>query len=544
MKKIGSPGGDIWRENLMRRCILFPFVVIVAAYCTCSGGVLPAQDSITIERLDGSTNQQRKWPVLKHYDQQHLARIALPLGGIGTGTVSLGGRGDLRDWEIMNRPAKAFFPESTRTIGPFFALYVKPAGTKAVTRALEGPLDLSEYEGASGSPAKNHGLPRFRSCSFSAAYPFGQVILSDPDVPVAVRIKAFNPLVPADSAASGIPMAALRYELTNHTSKPVEISICGSVQNFIGMDGWETKRVWGGYSKPVGAKGNRNTFRDRAPIRGIFMDSQGVDANSPAWGTMALTTLSAEGVSYRTSWKPKGWGSSTLDFWDDFSSDGALANPEPTKQDMPMASLAVKSTLAPNATGTVTFLITWHFPNRYGWSPSIVGNYYTTQYTDAWNVVEKVGPRLETLEADTIRFVDSLCRTNLPEVVKEAALFNISTLRSQTCFRTADGYFFGWEGCHDREGCCHGSCAHVWNYEQATAFLFGELACSMREVEFGRATDDKGLVSFRVNLPIENAQGFAKAAADGQLGCIMKMYRDWQLSGDDEMLKTLWPNVR
>lgn len=43
------------------------------------------------------------WPVLKHYDQNHLLNIALPLGGIGTGTVSLGGRGELRDWEIMNK---------------------------------------------------------------------------------------------------------------------------------------------------------------------------------------------------------------------------------------------------------------------------------------------------------------------------------------------------------------------------------------------------------------------------------------------------------
>ena len=42
------------------------------------------------------------WPVLKHYDAQHLYQIALPLGGIGTGTVSLGGRGELRDWEIMS----------------------------------------------------------------------------------------------------------------------------------------------------------------------------------------------------------------------------------------------------------------------------------------------------------------------------------------------------------------------------------------------------------------------------------------------------------
>jgi hypothetical protein len=34
------------------------------------------------------------WPTLKRYDHDHLLRIGLPLGGIGTGTVSLGGRGD------------------------------------------------------------------------------------------------------------------------------------------------------------------------------------------------------------------------------------------------------------------------------------------------------------------------------------------------------------------------------------------------------------------------------------------------------------------
>jgi len=39
-----------------------------------------------------------EWPVLTSYTGAHLRRVALPLGGIGTGTVSLGGRGDLRDW--------------------------------------------------------------------------------------------------------------------------------------------------------------------------------------------------------------------------------------------------------------------------------------------------------------------------------------------------------------------------------------------------------------------------------------------------------------
>jgi uncharacterized protein (DUF608 family) len=66
----------------------------------------------------------------------------------------------------------------------------------------------------------------------------------------------------------------------------------------------------------------------------------------------------------------------------------------------------------------------------------------------------------------------------------------------------------------------------------------------MREVEFAHATDDQGLMSFRVHLPLERAQEFGRAAADGQMGCLLKLYRDWQLSGDDKWLRTLWPKAR
>ena len=66
------------------------------------------------------------WPVLKQYDREHLYQVALPLGGIGTGTVSLGGRGELRDWEIMNVPGKKYSTVTTGNNAPFFAIYAKP----------------------------------------------------------------------------------------------------------------------------------------------------------------------------------------------------------------------------------------------------------------------------------------------------------------------------------------------------------------------------------------------------------------------------------
>ena len=498
------------------------------------------------------------WPVLTTYDANHLARIALPLGGIGTGTVSLGGRGDLHDWEIVNRPAKTFTPDSPGlAMGPCFLIHAKQAGKAPVTKVLEGPLELADYEGPMGASVPGHGLPRFRNCQFAAAYPFGQVLLSDPSMPLDVRLEAFNPLVPADADASGIPVAVLRYVLLNRSSKPVKASVCGSLPNFIGMDGSAGQ-----------AKGNVNEYREAYKLRGLFMSTAGTPAGAEQFGTMALTTTTAGPTSHWTNVPDDcmGWHGGLLEFWQDFSDDGKLDAAAPAPSDRPHGLLTVSVTVPPKASKDVTFLLTWHFPNRQTWSPveaenccdggdcepnsdaesdpNWVGNYYTTHYADAWDVAAKFAPQLAKLETQTAQFVGAVVDSDLPAEVREAALYNLSTLRSQTVFRTPDGRLFGFEGCHNKAGCCNGSCTHVWNYEQATAFLFGDLARTMRDVEFACATKDNGQMSFRVALPIERAQESPYAAADGQMGCIMKMYRDWQLAGDDDFLKRLWPHVR
>ncbi|MBU4199002.1 MAG: hypothetical protein KKG09_07235 [Verrucomicrobia bacterium] len=495
---------------------------------------------------------REEWPVLISYDQNHLMRIAMPLGGIGTGTVSLGGRGDLRDWEIANRPAKGWIPGGHGIRGAFFAIYAKPAGSPAATRALMGPVETADYEGESGSGVTNHGLPRFSKCTFEAAYPLGQVHLSDPAMPVAVTLQAFNPLVPADADASGIPAAILRYVVTNRTYKTVMASICGTIPNFIGADGTHNM-----------SEGNVNAYRKGAGVRGLWMSSSVKDQTTPAWGTMALTTTAQCKITHRTAWLSARFGTSSLDFWDDFSGDGKLEPwPSAPGQQFPVGSLAVEIKLPPKATKEVTFLMTWHFPNRYNWFPRTkenccgegrtcmepadwIGNYYCRQFADAWAVAEKVAADLPRLEADTVKFVQAFCSTNLPAEVKDAALANLSTLRTQTCFRTPDGRLFGWEGCGDKCGCCQGSCTHVWNYENTVAFLFGGLSMSMRDVEFAYATRENGHMSCRVMLPLKDrAQESFHAAADGQMGCIVKMYRDWQLSGDTVTLQRLWPFVK
>ena len=493
--------------------------------------------------------QPAEWPVLTSYDSAHLQRVALPLGGIGTGTVSLGGRGELRDWEIMNVPGKGYSTLTDGNDAPFFAIYTKTQSGASATKMLAGPLYPQEYLHCEGRPVNHHGLPRFRNVSFDAAYPFGQVNLSDESMPVKVKIKGFNPLVPGDSDASGMPIAVLSYEVANVGSEPVEVAVCGSIRNFVGKDGRTSTSDWKGDYIPVGAGGNYNEYREDAStgIKGLYFGTRSQEVNHPAWGNMTLSTDSDKTVSYRTYSVDNSWANSMLNFWDDFSDDGLISNPVADYRHTvggdkdPMGSLAVKSVIEPGKTQTFNFYLTWNFPNRvaWAWDDTVVGNYYSNMYPDSWESAGKIVPRLPEYEARTLAFVNALLSSSYPASVKEAALYNLNVLRSQTVFRIKDGHMMGWEGVMDRFGSCMGSCTHVWNYETATAFLFPDLARTMRDIEFRYALHEDGAMAFRTELPLDVDQN-RSTAADGQLGCIMKLYREWQLSGDNEFLAGYW----
>lgn len=470
-------------------------------------------------------------PFPRTHSGPRLRMIAFPLGGIGAGSISLGGRGQLRDWEIFNHANKGRSPSYA-----FPSIWAQRGDGKPVARILESEI-LPPYEGASGLGSANvPGLPRFDSARFTGEFPMARIEFGSRAVPVKVALEAFTPFAPLDADDSGLPVAVLRYQVSNPAAVPARVAIAWSIDN------------------PVGATGRSNEFRSSDRLQGLLMRNPFLGASDPMAGSFAVSALAGSDakVTYLRGWRGgTRWRVGPLLFWDDFSSDGELG-PEAAVRDT-VGSLSVQRTIPAGKSADFTFLLSWHFPNRTcqgsGWSApkgdetTVIGNYYSTRFADAWAAAEYTASHLPDLENRTRQFVTSVRRSTLPAAVKEAAMANLSTLVSTTSFRTSDGVFHGFEGVNDSSGCCFGNCTHVWNYETATAWLFPSLSKSLRESAFGFSTDERGFQGFRKLLP-DGKERYATAAADGQMGQIIHLYLDWRLSGDTAWLRSHWPAAK
>ena len=474
------------------------------------------------------------------FQGRRLSTIAFPLGGVCAGSISLGGRGQLRDWEIFNRPDKGVNPEYA-----FPAIRAEVAGGKAVTRVLEARIG-PPFEGSSGLGSRNApGLSRLQGATFTSEFPFARIAFRDPKFPVKVELTAFSPFIPHEPDASGMPGAVLRYRVTNPNPKPATVSIAWAIENPV--------KPRDGNSPLKGSKdARRNELRDGADLRGVVMDNPGMEAKHPANGTFALAAAAGDAhVSRLRGWRAAKWWVGPMLYWDDFSADGEIG-PE-VEPHGTVGALCLKREIAAGASADFTFVLAWHFPNRTPawcqWSSGsgreheVIGNWYATKFPDAWAVAEHLASNLAHLEKQTRTFADLLKESTLPAAVKDAAAANLTTLVSQTSFRTADGEFHGFEGCNDHSGCCEGNCTHVWNYETATQFLFPQFARSLRKAAYGYSMDERGCINFRQHLP-EGSGRSGYAAADGQMGQIVKTCLDWRLSGDNEWLRAVWPRAR
>lgn len=474
------------------------------------------------------------------------SEAAFLLGGIGTGNVSIGARGELKDWEIFNRPGKG-----NRMPYTFFAIWAEKEGADPVVKVLESQIQPPHSKSHGYDSSEVAGLPRLQSSKMRGEYPFVWVDFYDDELPVNVSLEAFTPFIPLNADDSGIPGAIIRYKVKNTSDSPVKVSIMGSLANAAGHGGYNEFRSF--ISNPKAF----NEYRNKDGIKGLFYTSAEKE-HSLKYGNMALMTQN-DSVTYKTNWLDGGWWDGIHDLWDDFCEDGLLeaeSKFEGTGNrlnyfQLKVGSLGIYQVIEAKQEKIFEFILTWYFPNRVkNWDEdscccsngecATVRNYYATLFKDAWHVGKYMLENLERLEKQTRDFHRALFGSTLPPYVIDALASNITVCRSTTCFRLEDGTFLGWEGCFDQKGCCEGSCTHVWNYAQTVAFLFPELEQSMRKVEFNLETDEDGKMAFRTRRVFGKESWDFLPATDGQMGTIIRLYREWKISGDDELIKAVW----
>ncbi len=287
------------------------------------------------------------------------------------------------------------------------------------------------------------------------------------------------------------------------------------------------------------------------------------DAPHHQGGFAAFVEEDEENVVVDHCWFRGGWFDPMTLAWKNIE-DGVLRDTSPQEGTCPGGSLYVPFTLEAGQEKTVRLMLAWHVPRtdlRTGNDPDGAPppedcggtcctrrQFHVPWYAGKFGSIEEVAKywhdHYEKLHEETSVFSETFYDTTLPDEVVEAVAANLTILKSPTVRRQCDGRLWCWEGCSDTRGCCSGSCTHVWNYAQAIPHLFPTLERSLRETEFNESQDEEGHQTFRSALPVRPVQHDFHAASDGQLGGVMKMYRDWRISGDTDWLKRLWPMVK
>ena len=479
----------------------------------------------------------------KVYKQKKTDKIAYPLGGFGAGMFCLSGEGMYRAFSLRNEP------NLTKNPNIFASVTLKRKDGENISRVLEGQVGYSkvfgyaspgpDYSPGNGMSLANFGLPRFEKCTFTSKFPFASIKLGDSSLPFSASIEGFSPFIPSSPDDSSLPVASVKYTFKNSSDEPLDLVFYFSSMNFM-EHAWEHEAFEARYTESI--------------PNGFMFTEKALPQKPYTRGDFAVTLDKCANVN--TDFFRGGWWDPFTILWKEIQN---AATPSKSADDnkSPGASLSHAFTLKPKSSYSVSVRFAWYVPDtflRFGHNLDNDADdiakgrpchrpWYADKFDSARAVMRYYRKNHARLYRETKKFSDALYKSTLPLEILDAVTSNLSILKSPTVLRQTNGDMWAWEGCTDLWGSCHGSCTHVWNYAQAICHLFPSLERSLRFTEFNVSQDERGHQQFRSSLPIRPVGHDFHAASDGQLGGIMKLYREWRISGDDNFILSLYDKM-
>lgn len=492
---------------------------------------------------NGQENNAKKHTFNGSYSGRNLDYIAFPIGGLGAGMFCMEGSGAISNMSVRHSPELLHEPMM------FAAIYLK--GVENGAKVIEGPSPLWKRFGMPGSQTSSGyttwGLPRFKEASFQARFPFADIALKDDKLPVSVALKGWSPFIPSDEDNSSLPVGAIEYTLHNKSNKEVEGIFSYNSNHFL--------------------RDNGGVYTVKPLSRGFILSQAGSEDKPFLQSDFAIYTDDPQ-TKVNHCWFRGGWFDPLSIAWNDVA-EGIIKENAAVESGAAGASLYVPFKLAAGASRTIRLYFSWYVPlsNLRRGSDEIseadqpdtssccagedktcctydLTNAYRPWYSSKFKNIEEVvscwRTNYDDLKSGTLSFTDAFYASTLPAEVLEAVSANLSIIKSTTVLRQYDGRLWGWEG----SGSGGELTNHVWNYAQAIPHLFPALERTLRETEFYINQNKDGHQGVWSSLPVRPLRHNTQAAADGQLGGIMKAYREWRISGNTEWIGTMYPNIR
>ena len=460
------------------------------------------------------------------YRGKDLAYIGMPVGGLCTGTVYIGGDGKLWLWDIFNQHKEGVIAvtyenwHGQRVRPRDGANYIFPVSPEY---PFEQGFGLRVSQGDK-SWERSLDFKGFDDISFKGQYPIADIVYRDNQMPVEVELQSFSPFVPLDIENSSNPATVMRFKVTNKSQDKAEIELSGWLENAILRFTEEAEEVE-----------LLNTVEERS---GNILLTCKANTSSEAmksrrdFGTMSLLLMEAGGT-FAGSAEIR--VNSRLLFPDN---DKKTASANLGEQLCGGLSRTVK--LNPEESSEIVFIISWHFPNielpqNERSAGENKGRYYSNRFRDSREVALGMAGNYNKLYNLTSLWRNTFYEnSSLPHWFLNRTFVNTSILATETCFLLKDGRFWAWEGI----GCCPGTCTHVWHYAQAMGRIFPELEKNLRErTDFAVMDRISGGIDFRGSLA-------SRYAADGQAGIVLRAYRDYQMSADESFLRRNWDDIK